>query len=76
MLTSLVFEFFKSMIIYMYYISLLTFLCYFLWKQYLCVMVIDRNVYNDCIFYVCLSFSHSDLFLFFETEVSLRPDKS
>ena len=25
-------------------------LCYLLWKQYLCLMVIDRNVYNGCTF--------------------------
>ena len=31
---------------YIYYISFLTFLCYFFWKQNLCFMVIDRNVYN------------------------------
>ena len=31
---------------YIYYISFLTFLCYFFWKQNLCLMVIDRNVYN------------------------------
>ena len=31
---------------YIYYISFLTFLCYFFWKQNLCLVVIDRNVYN------------------------------
>ena len=29
----------------------LTFIYYFFWKQYLCFMVIDKNVYNGCTFF-------------------------
>ena len=35
---------------YIQYISFLTFLWYYLWKEYLCLMVIGRNVYNGCTF--------------------------
>ena len=35
---------------YIQYISFLTFLWYYLWKEYLCHMVIGRNVYNGCTF--------------------------
>ena len=50
MISILISQFYDYICIYMYYISFLTFLWYYLWKQYLCLRVIDRNVYNGCTF--------------------------
>ena len=64
---------------FMYFMLLMIMPDFMLWKQYLCLMVIDRNVCNGCTFSTCPSFSYSDPFYFFLIfsiiKLSLRPEK-